>query len=602
MSGQRNTPVGIYKAAVARSIGPHSKQISTSRCFITPRPKTPYLHPHSNTTKTANTMVPPQVTDYVDGEERSSAPQLGVRKTGLWANRRILLVTLYLGISLFEYGFDKGAIAGFQAMPGFLMEFGYQTPAGKWAIARGPQQIITSFMILGAFIGSLLVGPIGAVINRRHAIMFSSLLVIIAIAIMATTTSFAALYFSRLLCGIANGFLLNFTLVYLQESAPPHFRGLCFGLVTSWIAIGTTIGFVINDRTHAMLSRLAYQIPLYICFPAPVILIFTLPFLPESPRWLLNHGKPEEALKSLRFLRKGAYDEVAVLQEFEEMRMAQAQQSEAEKAQNWRLALEMFRGDNLRRTIICVGVGTANAGVGAMFVLAFGTYFFGVAEISNPFMWTIISNCVGLAGLVLTWFFVTRVGRRGIILVGCALCSVCMLLMAVIYTVPGLDKSQSGVGLIVVVSIYLFGFNFGLEPYVYLVAGELPNQALRGYTMGLATAVSFTFGWLTAFTTPYFINPAELNWGPKYGYVWFVAGAIVTAFVWFMLPEVRGRTLEEIDEMFRNRVPAKDFQTYVCVEVEEARERGAQNARAAGKLDYDEKADEIRVEEVRDAK
>lgn len=53
---------------------------------------------------------------------------------------------------------------------------------------------------------------------------------------------------------------------------------------------------------------------------------------------------------------------------------------EAESSQDWTLFLELFKGHNLRRTIICVGVGTANAGVGAMFILAFGTYFFQVVR------------------------------------------------------------------------------------------------------------------------------------------------------------------------------------------------------------------------------
>lgn len=58
----------------------------------------------------------------------------GVRKTSLRANWRILLITLYMGVSLFEYGFDKGAIAGFQAMPGFLQVFGYESKPGVWNI------------------------------------------------------------------------------------------------------------------------------------------------------------------------------------------------------------------------------------------------------------------------------------------------------------------------------------------------------------------------------------------------------------------------------------------------------------------------------------
>lgn len=58
----------------------------------------------------------------------------GVRKTGLLANWRVICITFYLGMSLFEYGYDKGAIAGFQAMPGFLKVFGYQMPDGTWGI------------------------------------------------------------------------------------------------------------------------------------------------------------------------------------------------------------------------------------------------------------------------------------------------------------------------------------------------------------------------------------------------------------------------------------------------------------------------------------
>jgi MFS family permease len=219
---------------------------------------------------------------------------------------------------------------------------------------------------------------------------------------------------------------------------------------------------VINKQTADMMSREAYRIPLYVCFPAPAILILTLPFIHESPRWLLNHGRPEEALRSLRFLRKGAYDEVAVQQEFEEMKAIAAREAETQK--DWRLIFELFRGTNLRRTMICVGVGTANAGVGAMFILAFGTYFFKTAEVGDPFLWTIISNCVGLAGLICTWLFVGHVGRRYLILIGCGICTVCMIIMAALYTNNDLSRHNAGIGLIVTTSVYLFGFNFGLEP------------------------------------------------------------------------------------------------------------------------------------------
>jgi len=85
--------------------------------------------------------------------------------------------------------------------------------------------------------------------------------------------------------------------------------------------------------------------------------------------------------------------------------------------------------------------------------------------------------------------------------------------------------------------------------YAWVSGGELPSQRLRSYTFGLATAIGFLGAWLTTFTAPYFINPEALNWGPKYGYIWLPSAWIGAAWVWLFLPEVKDRTLEEIDEM-----------------------------------------------------
>lgn len=234
-------------------------------------------------------------------------------------------------------------------------------------------------MLLGAVIASLLIGPVGSYLGRRYSIMLGCVMLIAAITAMAVTTALGGLYFSRILMGIANGFLMNFTMVYIQEISPPHFRGLSFGFLASWITIGTTIGYVVVHQTEHLTSRLSYQIPLYCLYGMPAILVFAIPFLPESPRWLLLNGKDEQAHKSLTWIRHTAYDAVAVRQEFEEMRLNVQREMEV---QSQVLFFDLFRGTNLRRTLIVVGVGCCNAGVGAMFPLAFGTYFLKV--VSHP--------------------------------------------------------------------------------------------------------------------------------------------------------------------------------------------------------------------------
>ena len=123
-----------------------------------------------------------------------------------------------------------------------------------------------------------------------------------------------------------------------------------------------------------------------------------------------------------------------------------------------------------------------------------------------------------------------------------------------------------------------------VAPSAWLTGGEMPSQRLRSYTFGLAAAIGFFMAWLTQFTAPYFINPIALNWGPRYGYIWFPSATVTAVWIYFFLPEAKGRKLEEMDEMvsepleghdfegelltfdqFEHKVPARKFRKYVCV-------------------------------------
>lgn len=120
-----------------------------------------------------------------------------------------------------------------------------------------------------------------------------------------------------------------------------------------------------------------------------------------------------------------------------------------------------------------------------------------------------------------------------------------------------------------------------IAAYAWLSGGEIPSQRLRSYTFGIASAVAFAGAWLATFTAPYFINPDALNWGPEYGkhspltplptlltpkgWIWGPSCFLTVVWVYFYLPEIKNRTLEEIDEMFEAKLPARKFRKYVCV-------------------------------------
>jgi hypothetical protein len=190
-----------------------------------------------------------------------------------------------------------------------------------------------------------------------------------------------------------------------------------------------------------------------------------------------------------------------------------------------------------------------------------------MAKVTNPFAMTNVLSCMGLIAIILNSLIIVKYGRRRVLLMtGLLFCGVLQLIIAIVYTKQPGTKSTGNVT-VGLSCIYLFSYNGMIATYAWLAGGEIPTQRLRSYTFGLAAAVGFFFAWLTTFTAPYFINPASLDWGPKYGYIWFPSCLIAAAWVFFFLPEVKNRTLEEIDEMFEARLPARKFKTYKCVGV-----------------------------------
>lgn len=136
----------------------------------------------------------------------------------------------------------------------------------------------------------------------------------------------------------------------------------------------------------------------------------------------------------------------------------------------------------------------------------------------DPFKWIILSQFMGLFGQVISYVLVIYIGRRTMLLIGVGMCTIFNLALGAIYVVPSYHGTQTlAWGTVAVATLYLFAFGFGVVPYTYLVAAEIPAQNLRAYTSGLSTGIGFVFAWLTTFTAPYFINPAQLAWEGKYG-------------------------------------------------------------------------------------
>lgn len=113
--------------------------------------------------------------------------------------------------------------------------------------------------------------------------------------------------------------------------------------------------------------------------------------------------------------------------------------------------------------------------------------------------------------------------------------------------------------------MYNFVFNAGVGSNVYAIAGEVPTSILRTKTLAIAISVEQAIYTMWSFVSPYIFNPGYGDLKAKIGFVFgaFMLGYIALA--WFFVPETRRRTYEELDELFMNKVPTRQFRKYQTV-------------------------------------
>ncbi|PSN70689.1 monosaccharide transporter-like protein [Corynespora cassiicola Philippines] len=467
-------------------------------------------------------------------------------------------------LSPFQYGLDFGLIGGLQAMVGFLEIYGYRSaksPTG-WNIQTERQQLISSLMTLGAFISAGAAGVAANHLGRRACLVIASVTCCVANVIMMTTTHIGALYVGRLVIGLANGYFMTFSQLYIQESSTAKYRGLFLTGFQFFTSFGTLIGTIVDWATAKRPDKSAYLIPLGLIYVVPFFLSIGMFFIPESPRWLILQGRFEDGKKSLDWLRpEGADTEAEAI----EIKAAIDKERDLSSAVGW---VDMFKNPvDRRRTMLSVCAVTLQAASGSMFIIAYKAYFFTMAKVSDPFAMSNVLSCIGIIAIIANSLIIIKFGNRRVLLMtGLLLCAVLQLIIAIVYDKNPGTKS-TGTVIVALSCIYMFSYNGMIATYAWLAGGEIPTQRLRSHTFGLAAAVGFAGAWLTTFTAPYFINPASLDWGPRYGYIWFPSAVIAATWVFFFLPEVKNRTLEEIDEMFEARLPARKFSDYKCVGV-----------------------------------
>ncbi|PMD25306.1 high-affinity glucose transporter [Hyaloscypha hepaticicola] len=470
-----------------------------------------------------------------------------------------IVIGLFVAFGGVLFGYDTGTISGILAMPYWQRQFstGFRGANGNLAISASQQSEVVSILSAGTFFGALGAAPVADRIGRRFALIASSWVFIFGVILQTAATHLPLFVAGRFFAGFGVGLVSALIPLYQSETAPKWIRGVIVGSYQLAITIGLLLAAIVNNSSKDRNDTGCYRIPIAVQFAWAIVLITGMIILPETPRYLIRSGNPEKAAHSLAKLRRLPEDHVAIHDELAEIQANHEYELSLGKA----TYLDCFRGNLLKRQLTGCGLQALQQLTGINFIFYYGTQYFKNSGITNAFVISMITSSVNTASTLPGLYAIDKWGRRPLLFWGAIGMTVSQLLVAVLGTTstgqnPDGTVFSKNLGAqkasIAFVCIYIFFFAATWGPIAWVVTGEIFPLKVRAKALSMTTATNWLLNWAIAYSTPYLVNwgPGNANLQSKIFFIWFACCFLCITFVYFMIYETKGLTLEQIDELY----------------------------------------------------
>ncbi|KEZ42096.1 hypothetical protein SAPIO_CDS6332 [Scedosporium apiospermum] len=467
-------------------------------------------------------------------------------------NGMLGFLMFYMAMCAFNFGYDVGIFSGVQAMNSFGRKFGeYNEAKGRWQLPGWLSSVMTATPFIGKALGCISCGWIAERWGRRAAILGLCIVSFIGVTLQVAAVDRAMFTVGRIITFGMTGMAIVVVPIYQAETSPEMLRGTFASTIQLMIILGQVVATCVTYGTKNIDSDPGWRIPTGLQLIIPAIILALLPLVPESPRWLLRRGRREEATKNLRKLRPGDGDDEIQL-EIEALIYI----NNNEEKGTWS---EVFNRTNRSRTAVAVLAMFGQQITGQAFPSQYGVVFYQSQGFGDKsFLFNIIQNILSLVAIFFTWSFIDGIGRRPILMVGGTLMALWLFILGGMGSSSNINSAGKG---LVVASVMLFQFFFNLSwaPSSYVVLSEAAASRLKEKTNLLASVISVLTTFVTSFTIPYLINERYANLGAKVGFIYGAINVIMVVLTFFFIPELKGRTLEEVDQLFASGVPLRKF-------------------------------------------
>ncbi|KAJ3226260.1 hypothetical protein HDU78_010433 [Chytriomyces hyalinus] len=469
------------------------------------------------------------------------------------------LVAFAAGFGGLLFGYEIGVIGQVLGMEVFQTDFGMthlDATTGKRVDLPNRPYIdgwITTTFLLGCIAGAAACSVLADRVGRKYSIMLSGLFFAVGGGLQAFAVNLGSLLAGRVFSGIAIGIASMVVPLYIAETAPARTRGALTTMYQLMITFGIFVATCVNCVIIKLVdnnSSLEWRIALGMQIVPAAGLISLVYFIPFSPRWLAEQGRHEEGLQVIAKLRGlNVFDREAVA-EYHMIRAC----SDADKAIGDASWSELFQGSNGKRMFIAMVNQSLQQLTGINIIMYYSSDIFKAMGFENAdtlIAFPLANTFVNFLSTFPGMWAVDRFGRKPLLVWG-------GLGMAIghagVYTFLTLSKNYQPYAWGAIISIYVFILSFGSTwgPVVWSYQAEIFPLRVRARGTGIATMTNWTWNAIIAFAFPQVFT--ALNKQPTVYWIFF--SFCIFMFVWAIVfvPETNGKTLEEIGEVFGDRV------------------------------------------------